>query len=35
MSLAVEEKTQEEKELEEVIRISQLEFQKEEEKRII
>jgi hypothetical protein len=35
MSLAVEEKTQEEKELEQAIRLSQLEFQKEEEKRII
>lgn len=35
MSLAVEEKTQEEKELEEAIKLSQLEYQKEEEKRII
>lgn len=34
MSLAVEEKTQEEKELDEAIRLSQLEYQKEEEKRI-
>jgi len=35
MSLAVEEKTLEEKELEEAIKQSQLEYQKEEEKRII
>lgn len=36
MSMAVEEKalSQEEKELEEAIRLSQLEFQKEEEKRV-
>lgn len=35
MSLAVEEKTQEEKELEEAIKLSQLEYQKEEEKRVV